>query len=403
MGTVVDSAGSSGRKVEYQGKEYDYVFDVDIEDGKPPLKLPYNLSDNVYDTATNFLGHNNLPLTYLDNVANFITENTKGATIGQSSGPSAPDPFGSEKRYKPGQGEPGVQRKRQLPHKEFLTITQAKFEPIQNKILSLNANLMSAGSKHIALNPSETRILARLVAALNAPASSGTPPNLPEASVDLVVKLVTQWPYSDRLPGLDLLRLMATSPEVAKLKTSEYESVTDMVLASSLDTDGAVNENSVMMAMRTIANLFASDEGRAVAAQHADTVVGAMERVAGIVEGAPPIGAQNRNVQIALASAAFNYALLAYLDQQEGGPAEPRVGPYVVALLCNVLGRVLHDQADAEVVFRALVALGTVLVAGGEGRATARELGAAEWLRRAVARASEDRVKSLARECLAFL
>ena len=28
----------------YQGKEYDYVFDVDIKDGAPPLKLPYNVT-----------------------------------------------------------------------------------------------------------------------------------------------------------------------------------------------------------------------------------------------------------------------------------------------------------------------------------------------------------------------
>ena len=26
----------------FEGKEYDYVFDVDIGDGQPSLKLPYN-------------------------------------------------------------------------------------------------------------------------------------------------------------------------------------------------------------------------------------------------------------------------------------------------------------------------------------------------------------------------
>jgi phospholipase A-2-activating protein len=45
VGEVVDAIGQ-GRKQLYNGKEYDYVFDVDIEDGKPPLKLPYNLSGN---------------------------------------------------------------------------------------------------------------------------------------------------------------------------------------------------------------------------------------------------------------------------------------------------------------------------------------------------------------------
>ena len=43
IGEVVDAVGSS-RKQLYQGKEYDYVFDVDIQDNAPPLKLPYNAS-----------------------------------------------------------------------------------------------------------------------------------------------------------------------------------------------------------------------------------------------------------------------------------------------------------------------------------------------------------------------
>jgi phospholipase A-2-activating protein len=39
----VDAVGN-GRRQVYNGVEYDYVFDVDIRDGAPPLKLPYNAS-----------------------------------------------------------------------------------------------------------------------------------------------------------------------------------------------------------------------------------------------------------------------------------------------------------------------------------------------------------------------
>ncbi len=39
----MDAVGS-GRTQLYDGREYDYVFDVDIKDGVPPLKLPYNAS-----------------------------------------------------------------------------------------------------------------------------------------------------------------------------------------------------------------------------------------------------------------------------------------------------------------------------------------------------------------------
>ena len=43
IGDVVDAVGS-GRKQLYEGREYDYVFDVDVQEGAPPLKLPYNAS-----------------------------------------------------------------------------------------------------------------------------------------------------------------------------------------------------------------------------------------------------------------------------------------------------------------------------------------------------------------------
>ena len=124
VGTVVDSAGSSGRKVEYKGQSYDFVFDVDIEDGKPPLKLPYNLSENPYDRATKFLHDNELPISYLDNVANFITENTKGATLGQAER-GGPDPYGTESRYRPGDEE---SLPKALPQTEYLGLAAGKFD-----------------------------------------------------------------------------------------------------------------------------------------------------------------------------------------------------------------------------------------------------------------------------------
>lgn len=127
VGTVVDAVGSTGKKVEYNGQSYDYVFDVDIEDGKPALKLPYNLSENPYERATKFLNDNELPLTYLDSVANFITENTKGATLGKSEPSTGPDPYGTESRYRPGD-EAQAQAAKVLPQKEYLSISAAKYE-----------------------------------------------------------------------------------------------------------------------------------------------------------------------------------------------------------------------------------------------------------------------------------
>ena len=58
-------------------QEYDYVFNVDIEDGKPPLKLPYNCDEDPWFAAQKFIHDNNLSQLYLDQVANFIVNNSK--------------------------------------------------------------------------------------------------------------------------------------------------------------------------------------------------------------------------------------------------------------------------------------------------------------------------------------
>ncbi|XP_052774869.1 phospholipase A-2-activating protein-like [Mya arenaria] len=105
VGDVVGSSGgttASSGKTLYEGKEYDYVFSVDIEEGKPPLKLPYNLTEDPWFAAQMFIEKNNLSQAFLDQVANFITENTKGATLTQGSGASYADPFTGGNRYVPG-------------------------------------------------------------------------------------------------------------------------------------------------------------------------------------------------------------------------------------------------------------------------------------------------------------
>ncbi|OSD08506.1 phospholipase A-2-activating protein [Trametes coccinea BRFM310] len=102
IGDVVDAVGS-GRKQLYNGREYDYVFDVDVQEGAPPLKLPYNASENPYTAAQRFLQNNDLPLSYLDEVVRFIEKNTAGTTIGASAGEQFADPYTGAARYQPAQ------------------------------------------------------------------------------------------------------------------------------------------------------------------------------------------------------------------------------------------------------------------------------------------------------------
>lgn len=386
----MDSAGSTGRKTEYNGKSYDYVFDVDIEDGKPPLKLPYNLSENPYEAATKFLGDNELPISYLDNVANFITQNTQGASLGQSAS-SGGDAQGTEARYQPGESEkPGV---KVLPQIGYLSITAAKYDAMINKILQINTNMVQSGRKDQSMNPDQEKLLkdVRTAVERSRPISS--------EGVDLVVRIVQNWPYTDRLPAQDLLRCMAASSTAAGYTADDDTSILGIAINSATQGAEVPSDNSTMMALRTVANIFGTPKGREVAVQQAPLTVAFLERVVGISGGAA-IGQSNRNLLIALTTALVNYAVLINKDTNldlVGKNGEKTDTP---KRLISVLGKVLTEQSDSEVLFRALVALGTL---AGPLKADVKASGARDWVAAAKGKSSESRVKDVANELLDLL
>ncbi|KAI1505846.1 ubiquitin homeostasis protein lub1 [Biscogniauxia marginata] len=393
VGTVVDAVGSSGRKVEYNGQSYDYVFDVAIEEGQPSLKLPYNLSENPYTRAQQFIDNNELSQNFLDQVAQFIITNTEGATIGQGPGePGGPDPYGTESRYRPGE-ELGSSRSRALPQREYLDITAAKYEPIFKKILSVNSALVAAGRKDYSLNPSAQDAIGALRQALET-----NKPIIDETFISLVVMMCVHWDYSDRLAPLDLLRCMAPSPASSKFQSSDSGSLVQIAISAALDgvpSGSQPNENCVMMALRTIANTFRSAEGRNLLTQPSEAlrVVSFIDRVLGI-GGQPAIGPFNRNLLVALTTVAINYAVLA--SKKLGS-----VPTNIQVRLLSALSLVLRKQNDGEVVFRALVAAGTLTTVIGKSAPEAKSLSSPIASTRD--RIPDPRVKEVADECLELL
>ncbi|XP_065832244.1 phospholipase A-2-activating protein-like [Oscarella lobularis] len=92
------------------GKAYDYVFNVELDlDTGPQTGRSYRLGYNItgklvaqdpWFAAQQFLQKNELSPMHLDQVAQFIIENTKGVTVASASeGPS--DPFTGGARYVP--------------------------------------------------------------------------------------------------------------------------------------------------------------------------------------------------------------------------------------------------------------------------------------------------------------
>ncbi|VEN56039.1 unnamed protein product, partial [Callosobruchus maculatus] len=105
VGDVMGGAeNKEGQKTKYEGKEYDFVFSVDVEDGKPPLKLPFNRGDDPYVAAQAFLAKHLLPADYLEQVVDFILKNSKEQYVPPVNN-EYQDPFTGGSRYTPNYGQ----------------------------------------------------------------------------------------------------------------------------------------------------------------------------------------------------------------------------------------------------------------------------------------------------------
>jgi phospholipase A-2-activating protein len=390
VGTVVDATGT-GNKVSYNGKDYDYVFDVDIEDGKPALKLPYNANENPYEAARKFIEVNKLPMTYLDEVTNFITKNTQGTAIGsqtQSQGQGS-DPWGTESRYRPGEvnqpaSTPPVSAHNILPQKQYLAISTGNHQMILKKIKEFNQQLLSDGRKELVLNENDLNILGAAIKKLEPMASKQEASiSIDAASINATIRAATEWPMDKRLPWLDLLRLMtaASSDPVTHTSTNGDD------LVSRLDSSGAFSketpENCVMLAIRTLDNLFCSPAGRSLADVKFDEILSLIE---------PHVRTSNKNLSIALTTLYINYSVLFSSSKAADATPDPDRALGLLAALMEVL----KTTSDAEALYRALVAAGTVLCLGKDFADVAKEgLDIEEAIERAQTIGKEERIKKI--------
>lgn len=256
-----------------------------------------------------------------------------------------------------------------------------------NKISNVNKTMISSGRKDVALNPGEESTLQSSKEALDASKAISTP------VLNVILKIVSEWPYADRLAGLDLLRCVARYPIAAQFKGPFNETLVDLAIASSVPDEFPPNENAAMMGARTIANLFASADGRSLASAQAEKAISFLERIVGI-KGGEPIGKLNRNVLVAVTTVAVNYSVLVN--------KEKLLVPEQRRRLTAVLGTILKDQTDSEVLYRALVALGTIL-STSKDEAKSLGVGVAAWVQGAASKSAEERIKGVANECLKLI
>lgn len=288
IGEVVGQGTSSSKK-SYNGKDYDYVFDVDIEDGKPALKLPYNLTENPYDAARRFLESNELPASYLDQVAHFIIQNSESVDL-SSQAPEA-DPYGT--RYIPGATEipaptqpAKVVSTKVVPIRNYVQIVTFQPAPIVKAIKSFNAK-QEPSAQLSAAELAETEISLAQINHISA-----------QKLYAVVSKILNSWDVPSMLPAFDILRIIIPS----------LETFPPVVLVQQLLScmDESIPKHC-LLAIRGLVNLFVSPNSQALKlvdnATARDTAFGTITKLL----------ATNNNTaasNIAIASLCLNYAIL---------------------------------------------------------------------------------------------
>ncbi|KAG6909638.1 hypothetical protein DXG01_016420 [Tephrocybe rancida] len=449
IGDVVDAVGQ-GRKQLYQGREYDYVFDVDIQDGVPPLKLPYNVTDNPFAAAQKFLETNDLPLTYIDEVVKFIEKNTTGVNIGTggeeyvdpytgasryrgsapaasapassyqdpytgasryTGAPQAPtssapnseymDPFTGASRYSGAPQPPApVVAATILPVRKFITFKQANVTAMQGKLQQFDEALQhEISTSSLAMYPDESSRVEEAFDFLSA--ATAAPPRRTTTPLSAAHIEAACFPFHSTfrrthkitVTVIDLSRLLTGfSPEAFDAPDLKERFVEALFAASEWNSSWALplpkpRETNILLLFRTLANVF----------QDKISLEGTWTSKVFEALGQAPYASLNKNQRVALATILFNASCVSLRT--------PLDKPFFDQLASLILRILESETADSEAVYRALVGLGNLLLASkAQNLLDAGQSGElAQCIRALPTIFPEERVQNVTREIAALV
>ncbi|XP_077290521.1 phospholipase A2 activator protein [Arctopsyche grandis] len=345
IGDVMGSAGPTEGKQMYQGKEYDFVFSVDIEDGKPPIKLPYNLDEDPWVAAQAFIHKNQLPQAYLEQVANFIVQNSKAGDNLPIKDSGYMDPFTGGSRYIPtgaqntqgaapvipnssvnNKSSQGKESFSYFPQKTYLRFDKADCGAILFKLKEFNSKINDINLRVTDNDLEAVMMLADQKSGFN---------------LDVVNKLkhILMWPQELLFPVLDTTRLAIRDSDTnAELfSANDFGPILMKIIRNNLGPGNpAANQ---LLSLRTFVNGFAHKHGELLILKEHENILNVLICLQNF----------NKNMQIAIATFLLN--LCVALGKQPN-----------TIFLCQCVLEMCTKFTENEALFRILVALGTLVV-----------------------------------------
>lgn len=403
VGDVVGGSGStqgSSGKVDFEGKQYDYVFDVDLGSDMPALKLPYNLNEDPWMAAHNFLERNDLSQSFLDQVANFITQQTEQLTLGtvqgaapcdpftgagryipgsernqpvgqfpsnpletqHASGPSS-DPFTGGSRYQPSGATNGPSQKKPsyFPESSYISFGTINKQGVFGK---LNEFRSQSGKD---VSETDLKELEKLVETGGSEATA--------LQMDILWRLM-QWPTGILFPVLDILRHVIRYPRVNQNFCNTKDG--DRFLSYCCDllsTDGQPKNH--LLAVRVLCNTFHHPDGEQTLLKNPEQIFERVSKLHAVAD---------KTTRVAISSLVLNFVVgFCKMVDAEGKTR------------CLLLIKELTESnLDDESIFRFLVAVGTAITNDSNCKDLTRSLNFRELISKS-AKSNQEKVKDCAR------
>ena len=403
LGDVVGGADggdtvAGGSSKWHLGKQWDHVFDVDVADGAPPLKLPYNDGENPYAAADRFLEAEQLPQSYRQQIVEHIIACTGGAAAAAADVSVNVDPFTGGGAYVPGtamtpgggfaagaagagasSGSGGVTGGGADPFTGTAAAAASASAAAAAAAAAAPAaaaprayvlfdapprtEAVAAKARELASSAAETPPLLSaldnvdvLVAAAVASSSSSSSSPIPSASLALLDRMLNTWPASALFPVLDIARLVALSEQgsaALAAASASAPSSTDgesrglslfRALAAALGPDSPAPAK--VTAARLVANAARHPELRALVTSRAAELAGLLAPVA-----AAAVGATGAAATAAASSAAALHNLCLSVAASSSSAPAVEASRALLSAVAGVLraGPALGDDVGAFV------------------------------------------------------
>ncbi|CAN6181105.1 unnamed protein product [Urochloa humidicola] len=351
IGEVVDGPEDAAQGQVHDGVRYDFVFNVDIGDGEPIRKLPYNRSDDPYAVADKWLLKENLPLTYRQQVVEFILQNS-----GQNNfvpDPSFRDPYTGANAYVPG-GQPSSsngnapkQIFKHIPKSGMLSFETAQFDGILKKVTEFNATLSSdSEQKQLSLSETEISRLPAIVKVLKETSFYHTS-KLADADMALLAKMLKTWPSQMMFPVIDFLRMFVLHPDGAALLLKTIETGNDVLMETFRKAVAPpVKPSNLLTILKAVTNLFDNSCLHQWLRVHSAEIIDSVSNCK---------SSFSKNAHLAYATLLLNYVVLSIESKDEQCQSQ---------ILSAALEIAEDDAQDFDSKYRALVAIGSLMQKG---------------------------------------